>query len=367
MRIIIDHQIFSSQKFGGGSRYFVELAKGLNKVPEVQIEIYAPLHCNNYLQEVKGFNGIKLKAIPKIYRFIQPIDHLMSKIHFQCHPLALVHETYYQYKSAVPKNCPAVVSAFDLIHEKYHENFRIKDETTLRKRAALRRATHVIAISESTRRDYIEYFNIPPDKITTVLLGTSFPIIDDSIRCTNSPQTRPYILFVGSRYGYKNFERVIEAYFSSRLLVTEFDLICFGGGAFTSQERNFIEHHGGSFAEQVNQISGSDTYLYEYYRHARMLVYPSLYEGFGLPPLEAMAAGCPVACTNTSSVPEVVGDAALMFNPMQVEEIRICLERIAFDSTLAAEMVKRGIVRARELNWKKCVEETVEVYRKILS
>ena len=367
MKISFDHQIFSSQAVGGVSRYFVELINGLNSKDEIQAEIYAPLHCNNYLQEVTDFNGIKVNAIPKIHRFIQPFDHLLSLVHFSRNVPDLIHETYYQFETAAPKNCPVVVSAYVIIHERYHQNFRIKDDTTLRKRAALRRATHVIAISESTRNDYIEYFNVLPESITTVLLGNSFPIAKDLNPTTPALRERPYILFVGARRGYKNFERVVEAYFSSRLLTAEVDLICFGGGDFSSHERDYIVRNGGSLARQVQHVAGSDIRLYEHYRNARLLVYPSLYEGFGLPPLEAMAAACPVACTNTSSVPEVVGDAALMFDPTRVEDIRVSMERLAFDESLASNLKRRGLLRASELSWQKCVNATADVYRRVTS
>ena len=151
-RSVYDHQIFSSQSVGGVSRYFVELANGLSANTDIQPHILAPLHCNKYVTEVNGFSGLYIPAFPKNYRLLQPIDYLISKAYMNVVKPDLVHETYYQFHSASPKSCPTVVTAYDLIHERFHENFRIRDTTTLRKRASLRRAQHVIAISESTRQ-----------------------------------------------------------------------------------------------------------------------------------------------------------------------------------------------------------------------
>jgi glycosyltransferase involved in cell wall biosynthesis len=119
--------------------------------------------------------------------------------------------------------------------------------------------------------------------------------------------------------------------------------------------------------QQVTQINGADVLLANCYRHATLFVYPSLYEGFGLPPLEAMSLGCPVACSNSSSIPEVVGDAAAMFDPLDPDSIRAALERVLSSANLLGEYVTRGALRSRLFSWHRCAQETIEVYRQTLA
>jgi glycosyltransferase involved in cell wall biosynthesis len=107
--------------------------------------------------------------------------------------------------------------------------------------------------------------------------------------------------------------------------------------------------------------------LAAYYRNARAFVYPSRYEGFGIPPLEAMSFGCPVVCSNVSSIPEVVGDAAEMFDPLDVNSIRTSIEKVVEDDGRRMELIGRGAKRLTAFSWKRCAEQTLEVYRKILA
>jgi len=369
MRIVFDHQIFSSQAVGGVSRYFVETCRRLNRIEGVSAEIVAPLHYNRYLAEEGSPKHLRIREFPKAYRFIQPIDQLISRRAIAKMRPDLVHETYYQFTSVAPHNCPTVITAYDVIHEKYHSDFRVRDNTTLRKRAAIRRAAHIIAISESTRRDYIEFFNVPEDKITTIHLGCSFaePATNADEATAVASSERPFILYVGARKGYKNFARVLEAHFSSPILRNDYSLICFGAGDFSADESSLIAKYRGNSGGEVLHRSGADSVLNQLYRAATAFVYPSLYEGFGLPPIEAMAAGCPVACTDRSSVPEVVGDAAQLFDPESVDAIRAALEQIVLSPSLRNNMIQRGHHRAKLFTWDACVNKTLSVYRQILA
>ena len=117
---------------------------------------------------------------------------------------------------------------------------------------------------------------------------------------------------------------------------------------------------------QLIQISGSDAILIDLYKEAHAFVYPSLYEGFGIPPLEAMALGCPVICSNTSSLPEVVGNAAETFDPLDNEDIKTSLEKVLYSNELRFKLINLGHTRSRMFSWKKCALETELVYRKIL-
>jgi glycosyltransferase involved in cell wall biosynthesis len=116
----------------------------------------------------------------------------------------------------------------------------------------------------------------------------------------------------------------------------------------------------------VVRLGGTDAELARAYRHARAFVYPSRYEGFGIPPLEAMSSGCVVACSNASSMPEVVGDAALLFDPNDVDAARKALEDACFSEDVRARLLTHGAMRVREFTWDRCANETVAAYRRVL-
>jgi glycosyltransferase involved in cell wall biosynthesis len=139
-------------------------------------------------------------------------------------------------------------------------------------------------------------------------------------------------------------------------------MICFGGGDFRADELELMRNLSIN-PDRIEQVGGGDNVLAGYYRNAAAFVYPSLYEGFGIPPLEAMALGCPVICSNTSSIPEVVGDAGEYFDPGQVESIRASIENVLQSSGRRAELIGRGSRKCADYSWDRCASETLEIYR----
>jgi glycosyltransferase involved in cell wall biosynthesis len=278
----------------------------------------------------------------------------------------LMHATYYQERRSAPKGTPLVITVHDMIHEIFPEYFGLADPTSTDKKTAVSRADHIICISESTRRDLIRIFGVPPQKVTTVHHGfsgmdaaaTGFPTADLT--------QRPYLLFVGQRAGYKNFQRLLEAFIDSRSLRDSFDLIAFGGPPFDAGEIRALAA-ARLRKGQVRHETGDDSVLAKRYRNASAFVYPSLYEGFGLPPLEAMAQGCPVISSNTSSMPEVIGDAAEYFDPTDVSSIAQALLNVLGSAAHSAELVRRGHLRVRQFSWEKCARETRAIYQQVIS
>ncbi len=161
---------------------------------------------------------------------------------------------------------------------------------------------------------------------------------------------RPFLLYVGLREGYKNFHRLLAAYSRSQLLKRDFDLVCFGGGALGGEERSRARDLGVPTA-RLRYVSGGDEALAQLYASAAALVYPSVYEGFGIPPLEAMSVGCPVICSNSSSLPEVVGDAAELFDPLDEDQIRSAMERVVMSEGLRKDLSERGRRRCALFSW----------------
>ena len=176
---------------------------------------------------------------------------------------------------------------------------------------------------------------------------------------------KPYLLYVGSRSGYKNFDMFINAIASSKNLIDEMNIICFGGGVFSKLE--LVHFEGLGFKKgQINQVSGGDELLGSFYRGAVAFVYPSLYEGFGIPPLEAMVNDCPVICSNTSSVPEVVGDAGKYFDPNSVDDMRESIESVVYSESQRDSLRVLGKNRLRNFSWEKCANETLTVYKSLV-
>jgi glycosyltransferase involved in cell wall biosynthesis len=367
MKIIFDHQIFSLQIYGGISRYMCELAQCLAATSKQDVSIVAPLYVNNYLQQspvsLKVY-GLATPPIPKTGRFRSAINWAVAWLCIRILQPDIVHETYYSEKRIAPVNAKVILTVYDMIHERFADQFPHCDATAKLKAMAVARADHIICISEHTRQDLIAMLGVHPDKISVVHLGFGL------MNVSKQPQEienilRPFLLYVGLREGYKNFEGLLRAYADSATLKNGYDLVCFGGGAFTQKELDIIDLLDLT-QSAVRHVSGSDDKLASYYKTAHAFVFPSLYEGFGIPPLEAMNHSCPVVCSNVSSIPEVVGDAGLFFNPNNTQSIKLAIERVVSDAPLRALLVACGQERIKHFSWEKCAEDTLAVYHKAL-
>lgn len=367
MIIVYDHQIFGWQAYGGISRYFFEIADGIARASSHHVAVVSPLYVNHYLRHHDPSLEVTGRFFPQIRRTGRIVRALNNVLAFPVQRSLkpdIVHETYYAPRRQAPRKAYTVVTVFDMIHEKFPDSFSGLDRTRHHKRAAIKRADHIVCISENTRQDLIELLGVQPERTSRIYLGHHLD------RCgnldTGDPIGRPYLLFVGLRQGYKNFSALVEAYAASERLRRDFSLVAFGGGAFTPDERRKI-HRLGLAQDSVIQLSGSDTLLALLYDHALMFICPSKYEGFGIPPLEAMGCGCPVVCSNASSLPEVVGDAAELFDPEDVDAIRTAVETVAYSQTRLADLVARGTHRAREFSWSRCATETLAVYENLMA
>jgi glycosyltransferase involved in cell wall biosynthesis len=365
MRIAYDHQIFSWQKYGGISRYFYDIAARMPGVCGCDVKIIAPLYVNRYLMDnpLPYVIGMPWIWIPKSGRAMQILSAPLAQYFLHREKPDVVHETYYYEKKLSPRKSRTVLTVFDMVHEKYPHCYRSSDKTRNMKKEAVKRADHIICISENTRRDLIEFLGTEKERTSVVHFGNS---LSAEIN-TDHPKliSRPYIAYVGLRRGYKNFSNLLGAYASSDFLKNNYMLVCFGGGCFDKRELNEIADlriPPGS----IIQMEGGDHVLAEIYRHADIFVYPSLYEGFGIPPLEAMSLGCPVACSFTSSLPEVCGNAAEYFDPRDIESIRSSIENVLESSIRRDELVRAGLSQSLNFSWKKCTKQTAAVYKDLL-
>ena len=365
MKILYDYQIFNMQEYGGISRYYYEVIRYYSQEYTCEPLILAPVFINDYICHLKNsiVIGKKLPKIKKTYLIRKMVNILISNVLLSGFQADIIHATYYDLIKMRNSRAKIVITIYDMIHEKYKEYFPADDKTAFLKSRAIGKADHIICISENTRKDLVEITNIPPSKTSVVHLGSSFK--ENLVDINGGVMNQPYILFVGHRQGYKNFHRVLQAYASSKRLVHDFNLVCFGGFDFSADELAAINSFGLG-PNKVIRFSGSDKALANLYSNAAVLVYPSLYEGFGIPLLEAMSCQCPVVCSKTSSMPEVAGDAAEYFDPYEVGDIKQAIEKIVYSVETSQNMVSRGLARIDEFSWSKCAQETYSIYSSLL-
>lgn len=366
MKIIYDHQVFGWQQYGGVSRYFLEIANHIASTDRCGVEVFAPLYVNEYLRKGKAIRprGMWVPALPRCVPAVTWINNKISALGLSHRDdVNIFHETYYTQADYCPRSAKRIVTVHDMIHEKFPDDFEPYNNTTRLKSLAVERADHVICVSENTRLDLLELYNIPEDKTSVVYHGYSLTVAQP--KEVSHENSTPYMMYVGNRNGYKNAERLLRAYAGSATLKDNFKLIFFGGGRFSVKERDLLRRLSLS-NDDVLQISGGDDVLAGLYAGAAALVCPSLYEGFGIPPLEAMAHNCPVICSNVSSLPEVVGDAAEFFNPNDEESILQALETVVLSQERRADLVEKGHRRCQRFSWEKCANDTLAVYEKVL-
>ena len=365
MKILYGHQRFSSQKYGGITRYFAELARRISRNPCDEVDVFSPLYLTEYLDPslIRPF-GILLPKGPGMSFALKQLNSVFSSVYNRRRAdVDIYHETYYSKQASGPRKARTILTVFDMIHERFPSDFSKFDRTTTAKMAAVKRADHVICISKSTQDDLISFFGIDRSKTSVIHLAGGISV-SRPIMITPTPPRMQVVLFVGARNGYKNFSRLLLAFSMSTLPANGYRLLCFGGGDLTRRELELCSSYGLQRG-QVTLANGSDDDLVNAYMHAEMLVYPSLYEGFGIPALEAMALGCPVACSNTSSLPEVVGEAAETFDPTDTGAIIQALESIAYDSPRSRQLKTLGIARASQFSWEHCAMQTRALYSNI--
>ncbi len=358
MKVFFDHSIFTLQKFGGVSNYIVNLVENFSK--KISPSIISMFYKNEYLKECSFADTVFFYNRAGL--FINLINKL-NKIYFNyklnLKKPEIIHQTYFNQKNIYSKKSKIVITEYDLIKEKfYRENF--KDQIDYKSKL-FQEVDQIICISNNTKKDLEEQYSIQSSKISITHLGVN-KNKDYREKLLN---LRPYILFVGERHRYKNFINLIKAYSLSGKLNQNFDLVCFGGGKFSIEEKKLFNDLSID-KNKIHYFQGDRLDLNYFYKNARLFIFPSLYEGFGLPLLEAMNMQCPVLCSDTSSFFEVANDAALFFDPKSVESIVFKIEDTIFNNQLLKNIVIKGNNNLDKFSWKKCADETERIYNKII-
>ena len=265
---------------------------------------------------------------------------------------------------------PGVVTVHDLAFRIYPEQYpRAKQRyLDLLTGLSVRRAARVITVSESTRRDVLRFYRVDPERVVTVPNGVDpslAPVTDrERLAAFRKEHGLPddFILFVGTLQPRKNLVGLLRAY--ARMGARVDAPLVVAGGKGWMYEPVFNEVRALGVEDRVIFAGYADPEdLALWYSAATVFVYPSLYEGFGLPVLEAMACGTPVITSDTSSLPEVAGDAALLVNPRDVDAMAAAIARLMGDPALRADLRERGLARARAFSWERTARETAAVYR----
>ena len=353
MKVLYDYQGFL-QRYGGVSRYFVELIAAMSRVGGYEALLPEFFTDNEYLKRKRRFltdRPFKGKA-----RIMADLDRLISSRSLS-RPFDLFHPTYFNPYFLGKLSAPFVVTVHDMIHELFDDHQVRDDGTRANTRLLCDRAAHVIAVSRNTKNDLCRLLGLPEEKVSVVYHATALRYDGQS-----SIHERPYLLYVGERGGYKNFSFFVSSV--ARLLLKEdLDLVCAGGGAFSSQERQLLSDLG--IGDRVSQRGIADQgLLASLYHHALAFCYPSLYEGFGIPLLEAFSCGCPVAASSSSCFPEIAGGAAEYFDPRNSESIVYAVERAALHRR--EELARLGSEQVSLYSWDRSAAATLDVYRSVL-
>jgi glycosyltransferase involved in cell wall biosynthesis len=289
--------------------------------------------------------------------------YVKRNFHLKSRP-DVFHPTYYDpYFLDLIGDIPFVLTIYDMSHELYPQLFSRFDFTAENKKKVSAKANRIIAISEHTKNDIISLLNIPASKVDVIPLATT--LFPTGMGNAAIPLPNNYILYVGKRNTYKNFSFLLEAIkMLSQMNITR-SLICAGGGKFSTQERKEI--HRLQLSDKIIQMDIHDNLLAYLYSQAQVFVFPSLYEGFGIPILEAFACGCPVLLSNRSSLPEVGGDAARYFDPESIPSLVEKLAEVMKNKALAEEMRTKGLDRSKLFSWENTALKTIETYKKVLS
>ncbi len=365
MRILYDGRIYVMQTAGGINRYFANL---ISRLPENFIPTLTSCKARNL--NYPTHSNLKIFSYQRLRVPYKDISYRIERYYFRVvsalNRFDVAHPTYYQLLSQQEFNkyrCPVVVTIHDMIPEIFSEQIDPKGELAENKRKAILAAQAIICVSENTKKDLIERYSLLEDKITVTYLASE---IDASLAYGSEPvPARPYYLYVGGRDKHKNFDGLLLA-FAKTISLQPDVVLCIVGSPFNETEAKLIAEL--KLTDRIEHYGYvSDSHLAKLYRCSVAFVYPSLYEGFGIPPLEAMSCGAVVVASNCSSIPEVVGDGGLLFDPKSNNELADILLFLLNSSTERDRLIAKGYDRAQAFSWDKTASQTVDVYRSVSS
>ncbi len=361
--IFIYENIPPHAPLGGVARYFRHISDGITTHFGPQATIFTS-------QQYNYGKARRIYALPKNFRGSQRlgvinVNNFLANWFATYQHASILYSPYYWNAN---KNISQVFTIYDMIYELKFPRTRNVQSFIAQKKRCIMQAELLLTISHTTAKDILEFYpQVDPKKLVTTWLG-----VDEVFFATQpgkNEETKPYFLYVGSRNGYKNFQRMIHAFGQSGL-AKDFNLCVISPGGndkFNREEVEILDSY--NLWESVDlRLAVNETELRLSYSRAVALVYPSEYEGFGLPILEAMAAGTLVATGNVASMPEIAGDTAFYFDPHSTDLISEILQQITnLPNADRQTRIRQGIAHARGFTWERCQQQTVDAFIQLMS
>lgn len=386
MNVLFDHQAFLLQTHGGVSRCFAELYR--HQTSDCQIDISLLESNNAYLKEI----GVGKPVGYNYQHFILPFHWPYKSKMFTAYNMLrgrgrICHWNTYEYNKAetikrlrkgkfdvfhptffddyfLPylNGKPFVLTIHDMIPKLYPQYFARDDFQIEKKKILAPKASAIVAVSETTKKDVVRLLNVPEEKVHVVYHGVSFPRDLNAVKLYDFP----YILYVGERNGYKNFDLFVRHVALVLERHEELRLVC-TGKPFTLKEQQMLEELGIK-DRCIHHWVTSDEEFFSLYHNAVCFVYPSEYEGFGIPILEAYQADCPVMLNRASCFPEIAGDAAIYF--YMTKEQSNFQEKFEILYSEGAEyrelILQSQRERLKNYSWEKAAQQMIEIYESVL-
>ena len=356
MRIILDNIIFQLQTSGGISNYWYQLLTRLPSVKDAELNFFDDISkTTNIFRKELNLDGYKTlgKSPGIVGRYTNPkFAHIKEKTIF--------HSSYYRF-SRNPAHIN-ITTVHDFTYEYFTSGIKLYAHTN-QKRKALAQSEGIICVSENTKKDMLHFFPELQSKTVKVIphgVGDSFKPSkpSDALR-KKYFKGQPFLLYVGDRRAeYKNFELAVKASAKS-----SYPLAIIGGSPLSEKEIFFINSQI-STENYIHYHGVSNKKLNEFYNLAHCLVYPSSYEGFGLPLLEAQKAGCPIIAANTSSIPEVVQQSGILLDDISVDAIVKGILTLA-DEEFRKEKIEQGLLNVHRFTWENTFNETIAFYKEL--
>jgi glycosyltransferase involved in cell wall biosynthesis len=338
---------------GGSETYARELVRALARVGTLEYHVFAPTLASDAIDGLPGTTMSSYRAAESMKGRIAAMalaTVFPARIRRELSPGKL-QALHFPLTITIPRGTgvPAATSVLDLQHELFPDFFSRAERTYRRVayRAAVRGSRLVIAISEHVKETIVERLGVEPERVRVIQLG-----IDVEQLNPGEQEREPFLLYPANGWPHKNHARLLQAFALLRRERRELRLVLTGSGLEGLPAAPGVEVRGHVPREELIRL----------YQTAAALVFPSLYEGFGLPPLEAMACGCPVAAARAGALPETCGDAARYFDPTKPEEIADVVAGVLTD---AGALTERGLARARGFTWDECARRHNNVYKEL--
>lgn len=355
MTVLFDFQIFTLQKYGGVSKYFAEV---IRRMPKDSWRLNPLFSENEYLD---FYNLVKQRSFPvkSNFKFKIPLLLELGKLsaikEIRRGNFDVMHQTDFDPYALRHLGSKPMITTFHDANYLNGNNPRPRFLPFLSK--SLRASDSIITISENSKRDLLHYYpDIPSERIHVIYHGIDTPQIHTPERVVNED----YILFVGGRERYKNFSTFAKAFSIIAPRYKGLKVVC-TMRAFTPSETEMLQSLG--IADRMIYMAAGEEVLNRLYRDALFFVYPSLYEGFGMPILEAMVNNCPVILSNASCFPEIAADAAVYFEPVETEDLADRMSQLLDSPDLRDNLIEKGKNRVKEFSWDKTAARHLEIYK----